>query len=160
MKQNRIWGMFALVATTVMLWGCPYSSNFALSDTYKPVDKFLVGNWIEEYAGEGEYIGISLKENNKLLIEKHGSDGVTTYTGGVSSLGGHTFLNVYDEGMSSYYYYEIKLDKTAGTVTLTEVSEYIDEKFDTAEALRLFFTENAKNSYFFTTDHVYTKKAN
>ena len=150
--------MFAVIAASVMLWGCPYSSNFALSDAYKPIDKYLIGNWVEEYASEGEYIAISLKENNKVQIDKHGSDGVTSYEGGVSSLGGHTFFNVYDATAMTFYYYEIKIDKTAGTATLTEVSEYIDEKFDTAEGLRQFFTENAKNSYFFTTEHIYTKK--
>lgn len=66
-------------------------------------------------------------------------------------------MNMQKDGTGDYYLHKVVLKDKA--MTFIEVTENIDEKFNTSEELRAFITKYMKLSFFYTKEEVqYTKQ--
>jgi hypothetical protein len=61
-------------------------------------------------------------------------------------------MNLVGSGSKEYLIHRI--DLIPGGFKLFEVTENIDEKFESTEEMRKFFIENMKSSFFYTKDEV------
>ena len=74
----------------------------------------------------------------------------------VTQIEGITFMNMQKDGTGDYYLHRVELkDKV---MTFIEVTENIDEKFNTSAELKAFVTKYMNLSFFYTKEEVqYTK---
>lgn len=156
-----------LILSVFLFWGCPYSSEVPIDSTPTvPVIKDLFGTWAENDSASKRYVVkpesdfvYAIKELQ--LNSTTGSyEEVTEYSAYLSNIDGTVFLNVKEKEDSdnifystNYYFYKLQVFRDS--VILTPVTEYIREKFDNSSNIRLFFSSNMKNSYFYAQDQKY-----
>ena len=79
------------------------------------------------------------------------------YISHISDLEGNSFMNMQQDGSGDYFLHKIVLAENV--LTFVEVTENIDEKFNTSEELRAFIQKHMNLSFFYTKEEVqYTKR--
>jgi len=149
----------------VLLTACPYESAVPITDANKAIDGKLLGKWYKEGEMDKEYPSEFYKikkegENLYQVIKKELNSEDNTYneeiyTSHISVLKGpndktYKFLNMEKEG--KYYIHRIRLNKER--FVLYEVTDNIDEKFNTSPELKAFVKQNMHLSFFYNKDEV------
>lgn len=164
MKASRILYSFALLTCAVLIMGCPYSSEIALSEATIKASDNMIGTW-EESGNESVNIEIKRADGNKLEIiqttkgEEGSEPTIETYAGHLTDINGTLFLNLEEktEYSSTFYFYKIVKDGEFKLVVYS-VTPNIREKFENSADMKKFFAENMKNSYFYeSTESTYHK---
>lgn len=154
-----------------LLTACPYESTVPITQADKPIEKTLLGNWYK--AGEhdiefpSEYYKITsmsaqLYEVAKLELNSEDSTYSTeTYISHLSVLKDAEgqdvrFLNMKKDG--NFYLYRI--DLSTDQFVLYEVTDNIDEKFNTSAELMAFVKKYMHLSFFYNKDEVTYFKGN
>lgn len=158
-------GLFGIV---VLLAGCPYSSTVPIDEGTAKVPEKLAGKWIKTSDVESEnptYFEIVKDDKTNVTMLKYeysSSDSIyesTKYHATFSDVSGDVFMNVIEDGGSSYYLYKFSMDESTGEITTYEVTDYIKETFNSSSELKEFIAKNKSMSYFFTnTVESYVKK--
>ena len=135
--------------------GCPYGSEVAIDKPSISVDEKLLGKW-EPKSSSDDQITITKVDQFTYKIEKKtkNSTDVTVYKGFLSNVDGTKFINIYEENNStpSYYLYKIEISASGAKATLAPVTDNIDEKFETSEALKAFIKKYKDLSFFYQKD--------
>lgn len=167
MKKISFINVVFIISSVFLFIGCPYNSEVSIDPVPSvPVIKDLYGIWAENDSASKRYV---IKPENdyvytidelQLNSSKSNYEQYTSYSAFLSNLDGTIFLNVKEKEGSdniffspNYYFYKLQVFKDS--IILTPVTEYIREKFDNSSDLRLFFSTNMKNSYFFAQDQKY-----
>ena len=147
-------------ATSLLFMGCPYETKIPLDDPTKTKpDQGLVGKWVTNSDDEKDYEYHVKIDDNLYSIEKvdlkNGGD-PTKYKGFISTVGGQTFLSIYEESTYatdsvSYYIYRM-IKKSNDRVILDGVTDNITETFTSAADLRAFIQKNMNLSFFYNKD--------
>lgn len=156
-----------LILSVFLFCGCPYNSEVPIdSSPTTPIIKELFGTWAENDSASKRYVieyendFVYTIEELQLNSTKGEYEQFTTYSAYLSNIDGTIFLNVKEKKgsnnpfyTSNYYFYKLQVFRDS--VILTPITEYIREKFNNSNNLRLFFSANMKNSYFFAQDQKY-----
>jgi len=146
--------------------GCPYASTVPIDVPKIKVNKKLIGKWIKTS-------DLSKENPNYYEIEKHdkylyritdnsynsmdSTYSQEIYISHISDLEGNSFMNMQQDGSGDYFLHKIVLAENV--LTFVEVTENIDEKFNTSEELRAFIQKHMNLSFFYTKEEVqYTKR--
>jgi hypothetical protein len=149
----------ALFGMVILLAGCPYSSSVPIDEGTVKVPGKLVGKWIKSSDKESEnptYFEIVQDDKTNataLKYEYSSNDSIyesTKYHLTFSDVSGEIFMNVIEDGGSSYYLYKFNMDETSGEVSTYEVTDYIKESFNSSNELKNFILKNKTASYFYT----------
>ena len=131
----------------ILLTSCPYETKVPISEADNPVDTKLLGKWYKDGEVDKEYTGEYyniVKDNDnsyKIIKMELNSEDSTykeeVYISHISNLKGSTdksykFLNMKKDGT----YYLHKIDLIDDRFVLSEVTDNIDEKFNTNEIMR------------------------
>ncbi|MFN8286375.1 MAG: hypothetical protein U0V74_06465 [Chitinophagales bacterium] len=151
-----------LLALAVFLGGCPYGSDVPIEQPSAKVNEQLLGKW-ELKSSSDETYNITKKDANTYKIEKKSasSSSPTIYFAFPTMLGSDTYLNLYEETADPkvYYLYKVTVNSSATKITLSEVTENIDEKFTTSAELKAFIEKYKGLSFFFSKDETVLIKA-
>lgn len=171
MKKRFFPAVIMLLAITVFLTACPYTSSVPVSAPKEKLDKKLFGKWIKESASDTEnpeYFviekfkarehGISKSDEDKYKysIEKYeysSSDSTydkTLFVSHTTGIEDKVFINMQKNGEGSYYIYRI--DIRGDNFTLFEVTDNIDEKFSNSQDLYNFVKKHKDLSFFYNKD--------
>jgi hypothetical protein len=142
-----------LFSMCVLFSGCPYESEVPIDKPSVKINSKLLGKW-DDINNHGDKYEVSIKDEFTYSIEHTSQKNKESekYLAYASIVNGTTFLNLWkiypDNASHSYSLFKMNM-KTVDTVTVTEVTENIDEKFASSEELKKFITSNMKISYFY-----------
>lgn len=150
----RIGGLFAMM---MLLTACPYQSKVPITEATEKINKELLGEWIStselEYEDPTYY---EIKKYNKVKYEVLENSYSTydsvystkTYLMHASIIDDKTFMNVEDvEAADGFYLYNIDIGNDE--FTLYELTDDIDEQFNSSNDLRNFIAKNMYLSFFY-----------
>jgi len=135
--------------------GCPYTSEVAIDSTPEiKIDEKLLGKWESKSSTDTEY-KVSKEDDKTYLIEKKSKElkDVTRYKGFLSEINGTRFLNIYEDietATKAWYFYKVDVTGSAARITLSEVTENIDEEFHSSAELKDYFKKNMGLSFFYS----------
>lgn len=148
--------LFILMIFAVLLFsGCPYTSEVAIDSTPElKIDEKLLGKWESKSSTDTEY-KVSKADDKTYLIEKKSKESTdaTRYIGFLSEVNGIRFLNIYEDietATKAWYFYKVDLTGSAARITLSEITENIDEEFHESAQLKEFIKKNMDNSFFYS----------
>lgn len=157
-----------LIATIVLLSGCPFSTSVPIDEGTVKVADELVGQWIsvaDTGAENPSYFVISKEDKFHATAKKmEFSSSDSTYSETIyhltfSDVNGETFMNAMEDEGANYNLFKFKFDPKTAEVKTSEISDYIKETFGTSKELKNFIAKNKSNSYFYTnTSDTYIRK--
>lgn len=148
-------------AMLVLLWGCPYKSQVALGNAVEKTQQRIIGSWVTEIQAAKEtpdYYVVKANDSVHYAIEYfqfNKEDEVYTsknYIGHTTTIHGFMFMNLMETSSKEYLLHRIDYVPTG--LVLYEVTNNIDEKFDSSEKMRAFFEKNMRHSFFYSKDEV------
>lgn len=164
MKTKSIFHIIALLFCTALFFACPYESTVPIDEANVNTDPQLLGTW-KNVNTDDESIVVTALDKTHYAIDKIGKSNkeMEHYLAFESIVNGFHFLNIQRkdsaEGEQKYMLYKILV--RADSVTLSEITDNVDEQFSNSAALKKFIAGNMKNSYFFNKeDLVYLKVPN
>ena len=148
----------------MLLTACPYDSAVPIAGADMPIDKAFVGKWLkEEDRGNeypGEYYQISdfggklyevLKYSMNNEDSTYRSETYISHFSDLKTEGAvYKFLNMKKDGK----YYLHKVDLEADRFILFEVTDNVDETFNSSEELKAYVESNMHLSFFYNKDEV------
>lgn len=156
------------VITVLSLFGCPYSSEVPVSETEAKVKNTLLGKFqtSENQATETpSYVEIKKASKTSYQISDYNynssdsSYSVSNYTGFESDVDGVSFFNLMEDGTPPYLIYRV--DKiTDNSFKLTEVTDNVDEKFESSSDFHAFLKKHKDVSFLYSKDEVIYRKMN
>jgi hypothetical protein len=152
-------GSIALLGIIILLSGCPFSGSVPIDEGTVPIPGKMLGTWIkvsDTSEANPTTFSITLEDKYHAEVSKFEpgtedtEDHLTYYRVSLSDVDGDIFMNVQENGSTSYYYYKYTYDANNDQMNLYEVSDYIKETFDTSKSLKGFIAKNKSLSFFFT----------
>jgi hypothetical protein len=154
MKNTRLLLVFS--AMSVFFMGCPYSSEMPIEDPSVKIDIKLLGKWQDKKSEDYDYtITKSTESIYKISKKKVKGDNAaadtSSYMAYISEINGSKFLNLWDANSSprSYYFYKMELSGSGARVTLSPVTDNIEEKFTNPGELKKFIQTHMNLSFFY-----------
>jgi hypothetical protein len=140
----------------LVLQGCPYGSDVPIDEPAVKVDEKMLGKWEPKNGGDYIYT-VTKKDQNSYRFEKRSkgtSSDTGTYNGYVSIIDGTKFLNVKEEynTTKTYYLYKMEMSASGAKLTLSPVTDNIEEKFTASADLKAFIAKNKGLSFFYSKD--------
>jgi hypothetical protein len=160
-----------LLPMMILLTGCPYDSQVPITEADKPIDKTLLGNWYKEGEQANEYpseyykiTGMTPQLYQVTKMEMNSEDSTyreEPYVSHLSVLKGadnkeYKFLNMKKDG--SFYLH--RMDLSEKQFVLYEMTDNVDEKFNSSAELREFVKNNMHLSFFYNKDELTYYKGN
>jgi hypothetical protein len=151
----------SLFAGLILLWGCPYTSIVPLGKPIELIRPELIGSWMPENELNQEnptYYTIEKFDTVRYAIAhyQYNADAkdysIKNYVAHTTSLEGLLFLNMNESGTQQYSLHRI--DLVPSGFNLFEVTDNIDEKFETSADMQEFFIKNMRLSFFYNKDEV------
>ena len=149
-----------------LLVACPYKSLVPIDVPNVKVDKSLIGKWVKTSDLESDNPNYyQIEKHDKFLYKmvdntynsNDSSYSQETYISHVTEINGVIFMNMQKDGAGDYYLH--KITHSGKVLTFIEITENIDEKFNTSEELKVFVTKYMDLSFFYTKEEVqYTKQ--
>jgi hypothetical protein len=158
MKKTII-PLMMIAAIVVLFTACPYTSGVPIDNPSVKVDKNLFGKWVKTSDQTNEnptyfvITNIGDLKYNIIKNEYNSYDSAysqTIYVSHISKIDNLSFMNMQQDGKGDYYLYRIDLG--SGEFTLFELTDNIDEKFNTSEELKAFIKKNMNLSFFYNKD--------
>jgi hypothetical protein len=149
-----------LACAALLLVGCPYSSTVPLSPPSVEVDSGFYGKWVLDSTDDNPaYYLIEEIDGLVFALNKYSwdSDSETytidnAYQAWFTDIREARFMNVEDTAdQGTFYLYRIEMDGPM-EFTLYEVTDNIDESFDSSEEMSAFFEEYRNLSFFYNKD--------
>ncbi len=144
MNQNYFFIAF-LFAASLFLTACPYASSVPIDEPNIKIDKSLLGKWIKAADLTSDnptfYEVEKMNKYKYKMFENTYSTSDETYSKKfymlhLSKINNTIFVNMQKEGAGDYSLY--KLDKGDGEMTLYEITNNIDDKFNTPNELKAY----------------------
>jgi hypothetical protein len=165
--MQKLLSLVSLVLFSFFLMGCPYESEVPIDQPSVKYPAGLLGKW-EPKSSSDDIMIISRKDDLLMKIvktkkEAKADDTPEEYEGYLSDVGGTKFLNLYEKkeesfGTKKYYLYKLELSTSGARVTLSPLTENIDEKYDKPADLKAFIQKNMNLSFFYhKEDEVYIR---
>ncbi len=152
--------LVGVAAAVLLLAGCPYSSTVPLSPPSIEVDPGFYGKWMLDSTDENPgFYQIGELDGLKFTLDKYSWDSDNeaygldnAYEAWFTDIGETRFMNVEDTAdEGTYYLYKVEMDGDT-RFFLFEVTDNIDETFDTSEEMYDFFAQYRHLSFFYNSD--------
>lgn len=155
----------ALAGLMLLLTACPYQSRVPISQPTENVNKKIMDTWAT--TSEIEYDNptyIEITKAGKSKVQYHvieytysSSDSAynsATHTMHTSTVGEYTFLNLQENSEGDYYIYRLDYneDLDPDAFILYEVTDNVDETFNSSADLKSFVEKNMNTSFFYNKD--------
>jgi len=159
--------LMIMVSVVMLFTACPYTSSVPIDNPSVKVDKNLLGKWVknsDQTAENPTYYLISQLDNFKYNIVKNEYNSYdsayskTNYVGYISKIDNISFMNMQQDGKGDYYLHRIDLANSE--FSFIEVTDNIDEKFNTSEELKAFVKKYMNLSFFYNKDEEKYTKSN
>lgn len=148
-----------LTSLMLVLTACPYKSNVPISEPIEKVSKKILGDWISE--NEMEYSEPTHFEITKFdkkryeMIEHSYSKNDSTwskkmYLMHTTQVADDVFLNIQEADQNEYHIHKVEFSEN--DLTLWEMSDNIDETFNSSTELKSFIEKYKELSFFFNKD--------
>jgi hypothetical protein len=165
--MQKLFGWISLFLLSFLLTGCPYESAVPIDQPSVKFPTALLGKWEPKSSGD-DLMTISRKDDRVMKIvktkkEATADDKPEEYEGYLSDVNGVTFLNLYEvsgeaNSTRKYLIYKLEISTSGARVTLSALTENIDEKFTTPADLKAFIQKNMHLSFFYDKeDEVYIR---
>lgn len=147
----------AIAAFGFLLMGCPYETEVPISEPNVTFPAELLGKWQPVNSSE-DIMTIKKKTDHVVSITKTKKqpgpdDNPEEFEAYISQVGAITFLNIseVEEDVSDgkYYLYRMEVHANGSRITLSAVSENIDEQFNTSAELKAFIEKSMHLSFFY-----------
>lgn len=159
--KKQVKRLSVLAALMVLLTACPYESKYPITPAEEKIEKDLCDKWIS--ASEKEYDDptyYEIKKYDKVKYEitewSYSSyDSVYTskmYLMHTSTVGDRRFMNVQENGTGVYYLHMYEMHEN--DFVLYEITDNIDETFNSSAQLKSFVEKNMDHSFFYQRDEV------
>ncbi|HNX43187.1 MAG TPA: hypothetical protein PLJ84_00060 [Bacteroidales bacterium] len=149
-----------LMGFVVLFSGCPFSGSVPIDNGTVAIADQLNGEWIKPTdlteenpttymirQGDDKYHAVAEKSEYSTDDAEYNT---TVYNLTFSNVSGETFMSAQEAGTTTYYYYKFAFNKETKEISITEVSDYIKETFNTSEELKSFIANYKQLSFFFT----------
>ncbi|MFT4682482.1 MAG: hypothetical protein ACI9FU_000177 [Granulosicoccus sp.] len=153
---------FLPLLSLVFLFGCPYQSQVPVSEATLELENVLIGKWqkVESVTDENpSFLDISKADEFHFSILEFQYDKTDSiykskaYSAHLSKVGAHSFVNLLENQTPPYMIYQ--LDRTGNsTFILREVTDNIDEKFNTSTDLAAFLKKHAELSFLYSNEEM------
>jgi len=159
--RTNILILLCAIGVAFLLTGCPYASKVPIAGPDVEINKQLLGKWVksDEASSENpEFYEINEYDKFKYEIVKNSwnsSDSTYTkekYISHLTIIDDITFINMQKDGTGDYYLHKIEIAEK--DFTLYEVTDNIDEAFNTSEELYAFVKKHMHLSFFYNKDEV------
>jgi hypothetical protein len=157
---------FLPLLSLVFLFGCPYQSQVPVSEATLELDNSLFGKWqkVETITDENpSYLEVSQADEAHLSVLEFQFDQTDSvyksksYSAHLSQVGEHTFVNLLENQTPPFMIY--LLDRTGhSTFILREVTDNIDEKFNSSADLSAFLGKYAELSFLYSKEETAYQK--
>jgi hypothetical protein len=157
--KKRIVPFIMLAVIVMLITACPYTSSVPIDNPAVKVDKNLLGKWVKSSDQTNEHPNFFVITNigdlkyNIIKNEYNSTDSAftqTVYISYISKIDNLSFMNMQQDGKGDYYLYRIDLGN--GEFSLFELTDNIDEKFNTSPELKAFIKKNMNLSFFYNKD--------
>jgi hypothetical protein len=155
-----------VAAFSFMLMGCPYETEVPISEPSVKFPAELLGKW-EPKGSADDVMTIKRKTDFIVSVSKTkknpgADDKPEEFEAFLSEVGALTFLNISEVGEQSsdgaYYLYKMVVAANGSSITLSAVTENIDEQFNSSAELKAFIQKNMQHSFFYEKEEeVYQK---
>ena len=159
--MKKLLYLLSISTASVFLMGCPYESVVPIDNPTVKYPAALLGKW-EPKGSSDDIYNIQRKDEYTIIITKtkkeaKPDDTPEVYEAFLSDVVGTKFLNLYekkneDEGSKKFYLYKLEISTNGARLTLSGVTENVDEKFESSAGLKSFIEENMKHSFFYGKD--------
>lgn len=158
--MKYVFRFLSIVALAIVFTACPYQSDVPVSEEGLKVPKELLGKWMKTgdiNSDNPTFYLITKDKDNSFKIEKNeysSSDekyNQTLYSGHLSDVNGTQFMNVLEDGSTSYYIYKIEW-KGADEFVMHEMTDNVTTKFTTSSELKGFIGQHMHLEFFFNKD--------
>ena len=143
--MNKSYVILLLCGLSILFAGCPYGADVPIDkEPTIPIDKTLLGKWENSSASDYTYYFRADDANTYR----------TVYFAFESKIDNVRFINIYEEnefGSKTYYLYKLTKRGTS-KISMEEVTDNIDEKFDTSEELKAYLAKHQHLSFLFNKD--------
>ena len=164
--MKRIFKTLSIAFLACILTGCPYTSSVPIDEPNVKVDKKFIGKWVKTddlTADNPSYYEIDRHDKFLYKITDNSYNSMDStysremYISHVTDIEGTTFMNMQKDGTGDYYLHKVVLNDKV--MTFIEVTENIDEQFDTSAELKAFIAKYMHLSFFYNKEEVeYTKQ--
>lgn len=150
-----------LFSAIILFWGCPYSSQVPLGAAVEKIRPELIGSWVPDGEANSEhptYYTIAKYDSVRYDVvhfqfqDESQEYSPKNYVGHTTYLDGFLFMNLVESGTKEYLLH--RMDLTPTGFKLFEVTDNIDEKFESSADMQAFFKKNMKLSFFYNKDEV------
>ncbi len=159
--------LFSILTVAVFLMGCPYETEVPIDQPGVKYPTSLLGKW-EPKSSSDDIYNIQKKDDYIITITKtkkepKADDVPTVYEAFLSEVDTVKFLNLSEKkeeenGTVKFYLYKIEISPSGARMTLSAITENIDEKFQTSAELKNFIQQNMNHSFFYDKEEeVYIK---
>ena len=154
--KKSIHKISALATLTFLLTACPYESKVPISKPSEKINKGLLGKWIADSEREYDdptYYDIGKYDKLRYEITEYSySSYDSTYTEKMylmhtSTIGDKTFMNIQENGTGNYMLHMYELNEK--DFVLYEITDNIDEVFNSSSELAAFIEKNMDLSFFY-----------
>ena len=154
--MKKLLQLLLLVGTSFVIGGCPYETDVPIDAPSVKIDPKLLGVWVDK-DNENESYMISRQDDFTYhivatQIEEGESEAYLAYASQVNKT---MFLNISKtepkDDSPAFILYKMEL-RNDDWISLTEITENIDETFSTSQDLKKFISKNMGNSYFYGKD--------
>ena len=154
MKQSYL--MMLVLGLGMVLSGCPYGADVPIDGQPSiPVDKNVLGKWENKSVSDYVYYFRAASANEYRISKISTSTGDSTvYFAFESNVDNVRFVNIYEDndyGSKTYYLYKMTVQGDS-KITMEEVTDNIDEKFDTSADLRAYLSKHDHLSFMYNKD--------
>ena len=162
--KKILFGMPVVFFLMILLVACPYKSKIPIDEANVKLDKNLLGKWIKasDYNNENpSFYDFSKMNNFKYIMvdnEYNSTDSAykkTNYITHITKINDVAFLNMEKDG--EYYLHKIEF-KGSNELIIYEVTDNIDENFNTSKELKDFVKKHMHLSFFYNKDEVIYRK--
>ena len=168
MKYRSRIKLLGLILISIVLQGCPYDSKVPASEEPIEIPKNILGKWVEsdELGSANEkFFLVSRPSRNSMLINKisyTASDenyDTTSYSGQLCKIKGQLFLSLknqtplgeqtspFEEEEKKYFIYRVR--PYYDYFKLDELSNHIQEQFESSAELRKYIEVHIDNEIFY-----------
>lgn len=154
-----------LVGAMLLLTGCPYQSKVPITAPDSPINEKFLGFWKNKEDGEehDEVLEFQKKDANRYLLIKHSvaeegeeADDPDYYEVHISIVDGQMFFNARkDRTTEGFYLYRVSWDGNDKFIQ-EEVTDNIEEEFDSSDELMAFIDKYQDLSFFYNNDEKQT----
>jgi len=165
MKTNKMFLIFSM-ATSLLLFGCPYESKFPLSNSSEStIDTLLIGSW-DEISAKDEEPATSIEINifndheylSQMMSRDKGSLTIQGFRAFETTINHQKILNIQEIGNKpkyNFYKYVVSSD----TLKIASVlKDSIKIEFKNSTELNTYFSKNMNSPKFYEDVRVFIKR--